>query len=285
MKLEFSNGFEDLAFVLRYFCRDASLENVDSGVRLFSGDDKHEGLDDVLSALYKMFEKNHDHKKIKETKKLRENPEVRKADVSISSLVSFYGLYSQMITQGILKNKPFIDQMVEKIAPCMKLDPDFQLLDIQVGEIVSVGDVQDLDKLYSEEVIGREKMQVLSGLREHVRKEELLGNKFLFVTNMKPAKFKGQVSEGMILCAKGKDGKIEPIKIQSEIGNGSRLELEGFETILNDFNSGKVDMRKSGYARALESFKIVDHFLTFKGVKVTCGGKYIKTNTPDGLVS
>ncbi|AFN82918.1 methionyl-tRNA synthetase-like protein [Encephalitozoon romaleae SJ-2008] len=285
MKLEFSDSFRDLAFVLRYFNRDANLEKVESGLKLFNGDEKHEGLDDVLGALYKMYEQDCDYKNIKEAKKLRANPEVRKVEVSISNLISFYGLYCQMITQGVLKNKLFIDQMVEKIAPCMKLDPDFQLLDIQVGEIVNIGDVQGLDKLYSEEVVGKKKMQILSGLRGHVRKEGLLGNKFLFVTNMKPAKFKGQVSEGMILCVKDKDGNIEPIEISKDIINGSRLELEGFDTILEDFSPGKVDMRKSGYAHALESFKVVGHFLTFKGVRVTCGGKPIKTNTSDGPVS
>ncbi|ADM11439.1 methionyl-tRNA synthetase-like protein [Encephalitozoon intestinalis ATCC 50506] len=285
MKLEFSNGFEDLAFVLKYFNADSSLEKVESGLRLTDGGEEYVGLDNVLAFLYRTYEPGHNNKSIKETKKLRESPEVRKVEESISSLVSFYGLYRQMITQGILKNKVFIDQMVEHIRPRMSLDSDFQLLDIQVGEIVDIGDVQGLDKLYSERVVAKEEIRVLSGLKGYVEKEHLLGNKFLFVTNMKPAKFKGETSEGMILCGKDKDGKIEPILIPKEIQNGARLGLEGFEMLLNDFSSGKVDMRKSGYAHALESFKIIDHFLTFKGIKVTCEGKFIKTHTSDGLVS
>ncbi|CAD25340.1 hypothetical protein [Encephalitozoon cuniculi GB-M1] len=285
MRFEFSSGFEDLAFVLKCLNGNAELERVDKGVRLLCDGVSHEGLDDVLAALYRIYEPNHDHRSIRETKRLRESPETRKIEVSISSLTSFYGLYCLMITQGTLRNKLFIDQMVEKIMPSVRLDPDFQLLDIQAGEIVSIGDVQGLDKLYSEDVVARERIQVLSGLREHVAKEEMLGNKFLFVTNIKPAKFKGQVSEGMILCVKGPDGKIEPIRMPGEIENGSRLELEGFETPISDFSSGKIDMRRSGYINALGSFKVVGHFLTFKGSKVTCRGKYIKTNISDGPMS
>lgn len=285
MRLEFSSEFEDLAFVLEYLDPVADLKRVSAGVRLVDNEDVHEGLDDVLAALYRAYEPKNDHKAIREAKRLRAAPEVRKVETSILSLIAFYGLYRLMVTEGTLKSKVFIDQMAAMVSSSIRVDVDFRLLDIQVGEIASIEDVPGLDKLYSEDVIARERMRVLSGLREHVEKEHMLGNKFLFVTNMKPAKFKGQTSEGMILCVKDRDGRIEPIQLPRETGNGLRLELEGCKTLLKDFSSGKVDMKKSGYANALGSFRIVNHFLTFKGIKVTCGGEYVRTKAADGPVS
>ncbi|KAM0672043.1 tRNA-binding domain-containing CsaA-like protein [Ordospora colligata] len=285
MRLEFSSEFEDIAFVVKYFNRDAYLERADEGIRLFDGKDTHNGLDAVLKALYTMHEQDSDEKRIREAKRLRGCPEVRKIEICIGTLISFHNIYRMAILQGSLKNKGFIDGMAEEISKKMAIDVDIQLLDIQVGEIASVDDVPGLDKLYAEEVNAKEKIHVLSGLKEHVRREDLRGKKFLFVTNIKPIKFKGETSEGMILCAKDENGRIEPIQVSYTADNGARLCLENKEQIMSDFLSGKVDMKKSSYENVIKSLRIVDHVLMFKDTKVLCNREYIRTQVANGSVS
>lgn len=285
MKLEYSTDFEDMRFVLRCLNADALFERVECGVRLLVDKDVYEGLDDVLSALYKYYEPECGNKKVKEVKRLRKSPETKKVEISIAALISLYHLHRLMVVDGTLKNKSFIEQMTTLINPIMQVDSDFQLLDIQVGEVIAIEDAPGLDKLYSEDVMVTSKIRVLSGLREHVSKDEMLNGKFLFVTNMKPAKFRGLSSEGMIICTRDEDGKVEPLKLPQTTRNGCRLGLEGHEVLLTEFSPAKVDMRKSGYGNVLKSFMIKDHFLTFKGTKVTCDGRYIQTKTANGPIS
>jgi len=285
MRLEFSSDFEDIAFVVRYFNRSACTARIDQGINLFDGKDTHNGLEAVLRALYALYEQDCDDKKIREAKRLRGCPEVRKVEMCISVLISFHNMYRMAIVQGSLKNKCFIDEMAEEISKKMPIDVDIQLLDIQAGEITSVETVPGLDKLYAEEVDAKERIHVLSGLKEHVKREDLQGRKFLFVTNIKPIKFKGETSGGMILCAKDEYGRIEPIQVPSMAENGARLCLENKEQILNDFSSGKVDMKKSAYENVMRSLRIVDHVLMFKDTKVVCCGEYIRTQIENGSVS
>lgn len=285
MQLEYSGEFEDIRFVLRYFSKDAVFSRISSGIRLVADDGTYEGLDDVLDVLYRRYEPEHRDKKIKEAKRLRGSPEPRKVEINICNLISFHRLYRLMLVEGNLKNKGFIDQMTALISGSVRIDSDLQLLDIQVGEIVGIEDAPGLDKLYSEDVMARDRIRVLSGLREHVSRESMMGGKFLFVTNMKPAKFKGLVSEGMILCTRDEDGRVEPIRLPDEVENGTRLGLEGYEGLVEEYVPAKVDMRKSSYDNALKSFRVEEHFLTFKGTRVVCNGRHIRTSTANGPVS
>ena len=46
--------------------------------------------------------------------------------------------------------------------------------------------------------------------------------------------------------------------------NGSRLDLDGYKELVNNFTSAKVDIKKISYENVLKSFKVVYNFLTFK---------------------
>ena len=49
-------------------------------------------------------------------------------------------------------------------------------------------------------------VQIVSSLVPYYTEEQLLGRSLVVLTNLKPAKFGGQVSEGMLLCAETPDG-------------------------------------------------------------------------------
>jgi aminoacyl tRNA synthase complex-interacting multifunctional protein 1 len=82
--------------------------------------------------------------------------------------------------------------------------PNICKLEIKVGKVVKVWVHPESDKLYCEEIdVGEEVPRpIVSGLRAHYKDEgQLLGKKVLVVTNLKPRKLAGFLSNGMVLCA------------------------------------------------------------------------------------
>jgi len=101
---------------------------------------------------------------------------------------------------------------------------DWKKLDIRIGEIKEIKDHPNADKLYILKVdIGDKEIQVVSGLKEHYKKEKLKGKKFVFFVNLEPANKRGENSEGMILAAV-KDKKISLLKPDKKIDNGAKIE-------------------------------------------------------------
>lgn len=101
---------------------------------------------------------------------------------------------------------------------------DFKRLDIRVGTIISVERVRRTEKLYQIRVDLGElgSRQTISSLVGYYTPEELVGKKVIFLVNLKPAKFAGQVSEGMLLAAeKGK--KLALLSVDHEISNGANV--------------------------------------------------------------
>lgn len=101
---------------------------------------------------------------------------------------------------------------------------DFEKVRLQVGEIVACEKVEKSSKLLHETVkFGDETRSVVSGIAKHFKPEELIGKKVVFVTNLKPVKLCGVLSEGMILAAEDADGKISLICPESDVNDGTRL--------------------------------------------------------------
>ncbi|MCL2032165.1 MAG: methionine--tRNA ligase [Methanomassiliicoccaceae archaeon] len=80
---------------------------------------------------------------------------------------------------------------------------DFRKLDLRVGRILSAEDHPDAEKLFLMKVdIGeKEPRQIVAGLRAYYSKEQLTGRNVILVSNLKPAKLRGFMSEGMLLAA------------------------------------------------------------------------------------
>ena len=104
----------------------------------------------------------------------------------------------------------------------LKFD-DFVKLDLRVGKITKVEDIKDADKLYKLQVnFGKFKRQILSGIKEYYSKSDLKNKQAVFIVNIPPRKMRGEISEGIILCAD--DGKnIIFISPEKKIKNGSEV--------------------------------------------------------------
>jgi len=95
----------------------------------------------------------------------------------------------------------------EKI-PEITID-DFAKLRFKVGEVIACEEVKKSKKLLCSKVkIGDEVRQIVSGIRKYYSAEEMVGKKVMVITNLKPAKLAGIMSEGMLLCAEGPDGTL-----------------------------------------------------------------------------
>lgn len=102
---------------------------------------------------------------------------------------------------------------------------DFMKLDLRVAEIVKASKMENADKLLKLQVdLGSEKRQIISGIAEHYKPEELVGKKVICVANLKPVKLRGEMSEGMILTGEGPDGKLSLTTVEDSLPNGAIVE-------------------------------------------------------------
>ena len=101
---------------------------------------------------------------------------------------------------------------------------DFEKLQFQVGEIIACEEVKKSRKLLCSQVkIGSQVRQIVSGIKAHYSAEEMVGKKVMVVTNLKPTKLAGILSEGMILCAEDADGNLSLMVPEKEMPAGAEI--------------------------------------------------------------
>ena len=101
---------------------------------------------------------------------------------------------------------------------------DFAKLQFQIGEIVKCEAVPKSKKLLCFQVkIGTKTRQIVSGIKAHYSPEEMVGKKVMVVTNLKPAKLAGVVSEGMILCAEDAEGNLSLMVPEKKMPAGAEI--------------------------------------------------------------
>ena len=101
---------------------------------------------------------------------------------------------------------------------------DFIKIEIKLGTVTSVAIVEGADKLYKMTVdLGEEsERQILSGIREFVKEEDLLGKQFPFVTNLAPRMIRGFESNGMIMAGSD-DTDFSLVSPVHTLKNGTKL--------------------------------------------------------------
>ena len=86
---------------------------------------------------------------------------------------------------------------------------DFGKMQFQVGEIISCEPVKKSKKLLCFQVkVGSQVRQIVSGIKAYYKPEDTIGMKVMVLTNLKPAKLAGMMSEGMLLCAEDAEGNV-----------------------------------------------------------------------------
>lgn len=102
-------------------------------------------------------------------------------------------------------------------------------LDLRVGKIIEIIKHPKADKLYIEKVdLGDKVLQIVSGLVPYYTEEELLGKHIVVVNNLKPAKLRGELSEGMLLAAEDREGNVAVVTApNAKLGERVRSEKQG----------------------------------------------------------
>ena len=101
---------------------------------------------------------------------------------------------------------------------------DFAKLQFQVGEIIACEAVKKSKKLLCSQVkLGSQVRQIVSGIKADYTPEEMVGKKVMVVTNLKPAKLAGVLSEGMLLCAEDAQGRLALMIPEKDMPSGAEI--------------------------------------------------------------
>jgi len=98
---------------------------------------------------------------------------------------------------------------------------DFKKLEFKVGKIKDVVEHPNADRLYVVTVdLGDKTKQVVAGIRNSYKKEDLLGRQVVVVDNLDPATLRGVESQGMILAASDENGSsIVTLARETKLGS------------------------------------------------------------------
>lgn len=142
----------------------------------------------------------------------------------------------------------------------IKQEDEFSKLNLKVGEIKEVKEHESADKLYIMQIdLGTEKRQLVAGLKPYFEQDALVGKHIVVVTNLKPAKLKGEESNGMLLAAELKDKVV--LLEAPESNPGEQVFVEGIEPEISQIT--------------IKDFEKIQ--ITTKDKKAVYNGKFLQT--------
>jgi methionyl-tRNA synthetase len=126
----------------------------------------------------------------------------------------------------LLATKKANESELETVAPAkghIEYD-DFAKMDIRTGTIISAEKVAKTKKLLKLTIdTGIDQRTVVSGIAEHYEPEQIVGQRVSILVNLAPRNLKGIESQGMILMAENKEGKLVFVSPSEEINNGAEV--------------------------------------------------------------
>ena len=79
---------------------------------------------------------------------------------------------------------------------------DFARVELRVAKVLEAGPHPNAERLLKLKIdVGGEERQLIAGIAAHYRPEDLIGRSIVIVANLKPAKLRGELSQGMLLAA------------------------------------------------------------------------------------
>ncbi len=156
--------------------------------------------------------------------KVTEKPEILFARLDVKEVVekaeALYASRNQDAAKEEEDTEPVIDIEAK---PEITFD-DFEKLQFRVGKVIACEEVPKSKKLLCSQVkIGSEVKQIVSGIKQHYSAEEMVGKKVLVLTNLKPAKLAGVLSEGMLLCAEDAEGNLALMTPEKDMPAGAEV--------------------------------------------------------------
>ena len=100
---------------------------------------------------------------------------------------------------------------------------DFQKVNLRVAQIKACEPVPKADKRLTLDDGTAEGRQVVSGIAPWYKPEDLIGKKIVIVANLKPAKLRGVLSQGMILAADAGENDVKVLFVDDSVPAGSKV--------------------------------------------------------------
>lgn len=101
---------------------------------------------------------------------------------------------------------------------------EFDRMQLQMGEIIACEEVAKSKKLLCSQVkIQGRTLQIVSGIKNYYKPEEMVGKKVVVITNLKPTKLAGVLSEGMLLCAEDFEGNLALLTAEKDMPAGAMI--------------------------------------------------------------
>lgn len=118
--------------------------------------------------------------------------------------------------------QPPAEEEIEEVPAKSEITIDtFNEVELKTATIIDADYIKKAKKLLKIQVdLGNEQRQIVSGIAEFYKPEDIIGKKVIVVTNLKPVELRGEKSEGMILSAE-KDGALTLVSVPNAIENGS----------------------------------------------------------------
>ena len=116
------------------------------------------------------------------------------------------------------KNSEKNEQKIEEIT----ID-DFARVQLRVGKVLKCEKVEGSDKLLKSTVLCDRERTIVSGIAKWYTPQEMVGRQVVVVTNLRPVKLRGVLSEGMILCAEDETGALALVSPEKVINAGAEV--------------------------------------------------------------
>ena len=141
------------------------------------------------------------------------------------SEILFTKIEDKTIDAEILKwsNLATVEEKEEEKFPEITFE-DFMKVDLKVAEIIAAENVKKSKKLLKLQVkIGKTERQVVAGIAQSYKPENLIGKKVVMVANLKPAILFGLESQGMILAIEDETGKLNVVEVTNSLNSGLKV--------------------------------------------------------------
>jgi len=101
---------------------------------------------------------------------------------------------------------------------------DFAKVQLKLAKVLAAEKVEKSDKLLKLRLkVGDSERTVVSGIAKHYTPEDMVGKTVVIVANLKPAKLRGIMSEGMILCAENAEGALGLVTVNGDFPDGCEI--------------------------------------------------------------
>ncbi len=158
--------------------------------------------------------------------KVTEKPEILFARMDINDVYAEAARIAaiQKAEAGVTEESSSDEKEIELVEKDQIEYDDFAKMQFAVGEIIKCEEVPKSKKLLCSQVkIGNKTKQIVSGIKQYYKAEEMVGKKVMVLVNLKPATLAGVVSEGMLLCAEDEEGNLALVSPEKDMPSGALI--------------------------------------------------------------